>query len=401
MLDSKIYDFGHYQYLKAVGGDDEYRDEDGFIRLHPTASHVDKSVESLTTSIDDLESRLKVYRAEKEKAVKYQKTDEYKASKKEEKKKKKKKARNELLNMVFNSAPMEEEEPDEDEEEDKSKKGSKKKSGKTTLETQYGKRYAPIVKMLYDSISDFEQIAQDIDEELSSSKGQVRNMYRGQQVSNMLTAKNMKMSAIRELASIANKVTDIEYRREKDKRDKDGDDDTKGIAALGAQFLRGAFDDVDDDDDGKKGKKKHKGESNLKRQARKQGNKVDDDDDYSSSKSKKYRGKDTSDSDTDLAKVLASELLDRKGEYSFSAYERGLEVEGKYKFVIAVDPMNCEKTARFIAVDPKTDKAIPDFKKNYPDLFPKMKKTKMIYNTSKMMAYDKLSGKRWPLVFIN
>ena len=75
-MDSAIYDLGRAQFDHAIGVDED-RDEDGFIVLRPTASHVDARKAAVTTSIDDLESKLKAFREEKEALSAYQKTDRY------------------------------------------------------------------------------------------------------------------------------------------------------------------------------------------------------------------------------------------------------------------------------------------------------------------------------------
>ena len=81
-MDNAIYQLGRSQWLSSVGYDDLEKDEDGFVVLKPSAQRVDSQVASLTTNISDLESKLKKFRAEKAAAEKYQKTPEYKESKK-------------------------------------------------------------------------------------------------------------------------------------------------------------------------------------------------------------------------------------------------------------------------------------------------------------------------------
>ena len=81
-MDQSVYDLGRAQYRDAVGISDMDRDKDGFLVLRPTARHVDQKVASLTTDIDTLEEKLKQFREQKAQAVKYQKTEEYRESKK-------------------------------------------------------------------------------------------------------------------------------------------------------------------------------------------------------------------------------------------------------------------------------------------------------------------------------
>ena len=99
-----IVNLGRTQYLQAIGYYDLEKDDEGFVKLKPTASHVDKKVGTLTTDINALEQQLRKFKAEKAELNAYKKTDEYKASKKSEKKKKNKKAKENILNMVFNNA---------------------------------------------------------------------------------------------------------------------------------------------------------------------------------------------------------------------------------------------------------------------------------------------------------
>lgn len=406
-MDSAIYELGRNQYRQATGYADMARDKDGFVILRPTASRVDERKAELTTNIDDLEAKLKQFRAEKAAVVQYQQTDEYKKSKKNGSKKKKKKARESLLNMVFNNADAVAASEDNDESEEgyrDNKKGSKKREN--TLDTTYGKRFSPVVSMLHDTITDFDKIASEIEDELNSNRGQARNMYRSQQISNLISAKNSKLSAVKELGSIAKTVSDLEYKKEKDKKATEGSDNTKAISSLGAKYLRGVF-DIDDDrgeaKGGKKGKdkKKDRGSSNFKSSAKNMGYDPDEDDDDEDDNSvKKPKGnKKGADSDDALAKAFAEELMGRKGEFSFTPHERHLAMEGKYTFMVACDPLNAEKDWHFIAVDPKTGREIEGFKKEYKDLMPSKKKARMRFDLAKKSCYDAASGKKYKLVF--
>ncbi|MCM1231733.1 MAG: hypothetical protein NC489_16570 [Ruminococcus flavefaciens] len=402
-MDQSIYDLGRAQYRDAIGISDMDRDADGFLVLRPTAQHVDKRVASLTTDIDTLEEKLRQFRDEKAKAVKYQKTEEYRESKKKDKDKKAKKARNTLLEMVFNNADAVNAEAETEEEDDENYRDSKKKGPKkTTLDTTYGKRFAPVVSMLYDTISDFDRIAREIDEELRSSRGQTRGMYRSSQIGNYITAKNSRLSAVKELGSIAKTVSDLEYKRDKDKKAAEGSDTTKAITSLGAKYLRGSFGIMDEvtSDSGKKGKGKDKGKgkkksgSNFSKSSKDMGYDPDDDDEEDSVR----RAKNTA-SDSDLARELASTVLKRKGDLSFSPHERHLSVEGKYIFVVAVDPTDPEHTWKFLAVDPKTGKEIKGFKDEYKELFPKKKNVRLRFDVNKKKATDQNTSKTYKLVF--
>ena len=331
-MDSAIYDLGRAQFDHAIGVDED-RDEDGFIVLRPTASHVDARKAAVTTSIDDLESKLKAFREEKEALSAYQKTDRYKESKKDQKDKRQKKNRESLLNMMFNNADEVEREKEEEDENYKDLK--KRKPRNTTLDTTYGKRFSPVVSLLHDTISDFDRIAAEIQEELNSPRGQARNMYRSTQIGNLISAKNSKLSAVKELGSIAKTVSDLEYKRDKDKKATEGSDSTKAISSLGAKFLRGSF-DLDEDrgaassfdvatggsKKGKKKKKKHKKDGNFERSGGSSNDGFDDDssadeDEYSIQKVSKAEpttkaSSAQANSDAELAKAFADEIMGRQ-----------------------------------------------------------------------------------------
>lgn len=414
-MDQAIYELGREQYRIASGYSDMDRDEDGFVILKPTASHVDARKAELTTSIDDLESKLRKFRAEKAEVTRYQKTDDYRESKKKGRSKKEKKARESLLSMVFNNADelAEEEGADDEEGYRDGKKPAKKRE--TTLDTTFGKRFSPVVSLLHDSISDFDAIAKAIEAELNSARGTAKNMYRSQQISNLISAKNSKLSAVKELGSIAKTVSDLEYRRDKEKRGGESDS-TKIISSLGAKYLRGDF-DIDDDrgsktKKGKKGKGKDKGDSSFKKATK--GVKRDEDDDDEDDEvgsverpsgpvrpgKKKPKGdKSRADRDEDLAKAFAEEIMSRKGEFSFSPHERSLKVEGKYMFMVACDPLDPEHTWSFVAVDPKTGKALKGFKEKYKDLYPKKKNTRMRFDIAKKKCTDLNTSKSYKLIF--
>lgn len=392
-----IINLGRSQYLQAIGYYDLEKDDEGFVVLKPTASRVDKKVATLTTDISALEQQLRKFKAEKAEAVRYQKTDEYKESKKNEKKKKNKKAKENILNMVFNNADAinASEEADEDDGYKDNKKKGPRKPKDTTRDTTMGKRYEPIISMLYDSVADFEKIANEIDAELATNK--TRNMYRSTQIGNLLSAKDKKMAAIKELRSIADKITDYEYKEKTAKAKTEESDSSKAVSAAAAKFLRGAIFDDDDDSKGKKGKKKGKEESSFKRQGKKQGVLFDDDDDDDDEdRIERKRKKAEADDDMDLAKALASEL-NKRGGASFTNYERLSHLEGTYKTCVLCDAGAPEKDWRYVAIDPKNGKILKG--DDYKSLLPRRKDARPVFNISKKQMVDKASGRRYPLLF--
>lgn len=394
-MDTAILELGRSQYRSAMGLDDVERDKDGFILLRPTADHVDEKVESLTTSIDNLEEKLQALRKSKSQLEEYQKTDEYKADKKKSKGKKKKKQRETLLNMVFNNADEVAAAAEEDEaEKDPKKKPAKKKVSDTTLETTYGKRFSTVVSMLYDSIQDFDQIAAEIREELDSTQGRTKGMYRSSQMSNLISATSKKFDAVRELGGIAKTISDLEYKEKKDKKVEEGSDTSKAISSLAAKYLRGGYDpDSDSKKSGKK-KDKEKAKGNFAKSAKAMGYDPDDDDDEDDTPKKARRNE----HDIALAKEFAKALEGRTDEISFTPYERHLDIEGKYSFVITCDPLDPEHTWNFMAVD-KNGHEIEGFKKDYKELMPKRKDVRLRFDITKKKAVDLNSSKSYKLLF--
>lgn len=412
-INEELLDLGRAQYRSVVGLDDMPRDKDGFILLKPTAAHVDKKMTSLTADIGSLEEKLRKYRAEKEKTEKYTKTDDYKESKKQMSKKKQKKKRDSLLAMVFNNADNAEEEDEEEYDEEEGsgyiekkskKKGESSKKNATTLETTYGKRFSPVVAMLHDTIMEFDQIAAEIEEDLKNNKNSSRTMYRSSQIGNMISAKNSKLSAVKELASVAKTLSDLEYKQAKDKKDSEAGDQNKAVASMAAKILRGGLDDLDDSDSGKKGKKGKKDKDGKKKKvnfgATVRGlsakDEDDDDEEYGSIKRSK------SDSDDDqraLANEFAKTLQNRKGDIKLTAWEKNINMEGKYQVMVIVDPTDLEDY-RFIAVD-KNGKEIKGFKDDYPDLLPKKKKCRMRFDLSKNRVSDLNSARTYKLIYKN
>ena len=393
-FDQDVLDLGYERYEQSSGLADMERDSDGFIILKPTAEHVDKRKSSLTTDIGNLEAKLKQFKQERDQLNKYQKTEDYKKSKKSMSKKKIKKKRDTLLEMVFNNADKaaDEEEADSDtsEEEDgisyrdsrKTKSKNKKTSREnTTLDTTYGKRFSPMVAMLYDTITEFDKIANDIEDELSQARNSSRSMYRSSQISNLLAAKKSKMDAITKLTDIAKTVSDFEYKKDKDRQANEGSDSSKAISNLAAKYLRGAY---EMDDKSKKNKDKSKKKKNRD---------YDDDDDEVDDSIKKQRESDN----RALAEEFAKTLGKHKGDIKLTPHELYARMEGKYTIQVLVDPFD-ESDWKFVAVSTKTGKIMENFKDDYPGLLPKKKDTKMIFDIAKLKCTDKISARSYKLI---
>lgn len=393
------------EYNKVSGWDDIPRDKDGFIRLQFTAQKNDERLAELTTDISSLEEKLKKYKEEKAKKEKYQETKEYKESKKQVSKKKQKKKKESLLAMVFNNADAVKEEETENEEEDggkvvdKKDKSTKKKPSRseTTLDTTYGKRFSPVVAMLHDTITEFDQIADEIEEDLKNSRNTSRTMYRSSQIGNLISAKNSKLSAVKELASVAKTVSDLEYKKEKDKKDSEGSNASREISALGARYLRGSFDIFDA---GKK-KKKDK-DKDDKKPAKGKNSKVvedDDEDDAGSIKSTKYRPPDGDENtEHEMAMEFFKALENNKENINFTPAERYVSMEGKYTIKVAADPLDLDNTWRFVPISNKTGKEIPDFKDKYPGLLPRKRKCRMKFDMNRMKVTDLNTSKTYKLL---
>ena len=384
-------DLGKSQYLYAAGLDTMQRDENGFIHLTPTAKHVDVQADTLTTSISALEARLDQFRAEKSKVEKYKQTEEYEESKKKAKKKKFKKQKQNLLDMVFNNADhIVEEELEEDVEEEESSyrdKKKKKEKKETTLDTTYGKRFSPVVSMLHDTIHEFDKIAADIQKELDSPQLKSKSMYRSNQIGNLISAKNSKLSAVKELASVATTISNLEYKKDKDRKSEEGSDTSKAISNLGAKYLRGGF-DLPGDRKSKKDKKKKK---------------YDSDDDSSTVGSIKKASKAANDTDDDSDendRELAAQLAKALGKHKdikFTAAERFMNIEGTYNIAVQADSDHPDKDWKFVALNEK-GKIISDFKDKYPGLLPKRKNARMQFDMNRLKAYDKNSGRTYKLL---
>lgn len=386
-------------YNKITGLDDYPRDKDGFMHLRWSAEKTDSRLESLTTDISSLEAKLKKFKEEKAEKEKYKKSNDYKESKKALSKKKNKKKKESLLAMVFNDADSIKAEREADEEEDggkvidiKTRKKINKKTTETrnTLDTTYGTRYSPMVEMYYDMINEFDAISRDLEAELETMKGpRHQTRYKSDQMGNLLSAKKSKADMIKEVVNIANKVSDLEYKKEKDKKDAESGDISKEISNIGAKYLRGSFDIFDMGDKKKKKKDKDKSSSGKKK------DKDDDDDDIGSIK--KLKDVDSAD-DKELAVAFTKALEKNKDKINFTPAERYVNMDGKYSLVIVCDPLDIEGSAKMIAVD-KKGKEIKDFKKDYPGLMPRIKSMRLKYDVNRMKATDLNSGRSYKMVF--
>ena len=387
------------KYNFMTGLDDYPRDENGFMHLRWSAEKTDSRLDSLTTDISSLEAKLKKFKEEKAEKEKYKKSDDYKESKKSLSKKKAKKKKESLLAMVFNDADAVKAEREADEEEDggklvdkPKKKGSKKLSeSKTTLDTTYGTRYSPMVEMYYDMINEFDAISKDIEAELETMKGpRHQTRYKSDQMGNLLSAKKSKADMIKEVVNIANKVSDLGYKKEKDKKDAEVGDVSREVSNIGAKFLRGSFDIFDMGDSKKKKKKK---DTDEKKSSKKK-DYDDDDDDFGSIK--KLKDVDSAD-DKELAVAFTKALEKNKDKINFTPAERYVNIDGKYSVVIIADPLELEKDWRFAAIG-KNGKEIKDFKKDYPGLLPRKNGTRMKFDLNRMKVTDLNSGRTYKLV---
>ena len=411
-IDNAILEMGRERYREASGLKDMDRDSDGFIILKPTASHTDKKKAELTADISSLEAKLQRYKEEKQKVIQYQKTDDYRSSKKEQSKKKMKKKKESLLNMVFNNADhMFDDDDEEDEIEDSDEnegykdsrkaKARAKKANATTLDTTYGKRFAPVVSMLQDTIFEFDKIAADIEADLNNSRNNTKTMYRSSQIGNMISAKNSKLSAVKELGSIAKIISDLEYKKEKDKKESEGSDNNKAVANMAAKILRGGLDDIDSSS-GKKGKKNKKSGKNGKSLTSVRGisrSMLDEEDDEDSPYGKVER-RSSSMSENDqraLANEFAKTLMDNKDKIKLTPWERNVRLEGTYTVQILCDPLDPTGDWKFVAVSTKNGKILDD--KDYKEILPKKKKTRMRFDLNKARATDQNSNRTYKLMF--
>lgn len=392
--------------------DEEDIDEDDETSESPASFNSDNVNDvkaKMTSSIDSIESVLMKYKDDKD-AI----DETYRSKQRKEyhteplfkpvDKKQKKKERKALLENVFNNSP------DDDDEDSENR-----------LDTTYGKRFAPVVEYIFDTINEFDNIADSIQNELANNKANTKGMYYTSQIGNLISARNSKLSAIKELTNISKTISDIEYKREKDNKKDDEKDLTKNFIYMGAQYLRGALnndrdDDCKNDDNGdsdvinsgssshnrkdKKRKKKDKKVKNGKKK-KKSKNHDDDDDDTmsveyvndkkSSTPSRNISSKSVSNSD-DVFNAIMS-----KRNVELNPYEQFIEVEGTYKFVVVADAEKPDDDWTFVAVDPKTDKKIKGFKEKYKALYPDKKLCKMYFNLERMKAIDKATNKSYQL----
>lgn len=395
--------------------EDDY-DEEEVVSESPASFNSDKSVEDvkakMTSSIDSIESVLMKYKDDKD-AI----DETYRSKQRKEyhteplfkpvDRKQKKKERKALLENVFNNSVDDENEESEN-----------------RLDTTYGKRFAPVVEYIFDTINEFDNIADSIQNELANNKANTKGMYYTSQIGNLISARNSKLSAIKELTNISKTISDIEYKREKDSKKDDEKDLTKNFIYMGAQYLRGSLnndsntdskdDDNDDDyihnsgasDYGSKNKKKWKKKKKDKKVKGKKKSKKkyydDDDDDVMSveytrekkqnnTQSQQISSKKVSDSD-DVFNAIMS-----KRNVQLNPYEQFIEVEGTYKFVVVADADNPDDDWTFVAVDPKTDKKLKGFKDKYKALYPDKKLCKMYFNLERMKAIDRATNKTYQL----
>lgn len=403
------------EYARMVEDElqDVDRDEDGFIILKHTATMIDQQSNALTSSIESLEDKLRRYKEEKSQYDKMKKSPEYQdeISGKKKKKKKTKKARQNLLEQVFNNADelrasiVEEMDSEEAEDEDnyrdspKAKRAASKAAKKTTtLDTTYGTRYAPIISTYYDLVGEFDDVIDTIKTELTTRQGQAKGMYRSSQTGNLVSAMNAKFSVAKQIQAVADKVTDIEYRKAKDQK-ADESDSTRAITLLGAQYLRGSYKGnigpaKKAKSDGSSSKSKKDKDKEKHHKEKKKIRDEDDDDEFISSVSSSGGSK----SDREQAAEFAKILLNHRSDIKLSPHEYHIDMEGKYKFIVVADSKTPEDSWEFVAVDPKTDKKIKGFKENYRDLYPKKKLCRMRFDLEKMRAVDKNSNKSYALL---
>ena len=410
-IDKEVLDLARDNYRHAIGADEHVddRDSDGFIILMPTEEHVESRQKSITTNIEQLESRLKTYMSEKKHFDDLANSDDFK-SKSKKKKKKKKKAKASLLSSIFNNADVLNASTDEENEDSDDgyadikddKKGKTKSSKpKDTLDSTYGMRFAPVVSYLKDAIDDFDAIADEIQEELET-KGTSRGVYRSSQMANLISAKNSKLSAVKELASVARVVSDLEYKKAKDKNANDDNKDAM-IARFGSKFLSGGFDDLEISISGSSGKKN---KSKVKDKKKKKDflamtdseREELDDEDYGGSVEKSSGKKGTIPEQKELAKRFAEKLISKKGKIDLTPNERYINMEGKYEVVVIVeDALNPSEDWKFTALD-KKGREIEGFRKDYKELLPNKKASRMTFDMVKMQATNKATGLKYRIL---
>lgn len=375
-------------------------DKNGFIVLQHVSELPTKTDTDLVTDLSALEKRLDMYREkneanhEKEKSSSNNDPENNPFSKPP---KIGKKSRKKLLKSIFNNADKIEaaENAEKDELEEPEVK-------KDTLDTTYGLRYAPMVSMIHGIINEYDQLADDISNDLAN-RPNMKTMYRSSQIANLISVKNSKLSAIKELTSIAKQITDLEYKKDKDSKVGEQDED-KAILTLTARYLRGSLDD-DNDVSSSPSKKSSKKGKKSKKSSSDSDDRIDSSDAFQSSgkKSKEVRGyvstskvakmaedleDETDTDDSALANALGKALLKHKDELEFTPYEKHINIEGKYTLAVLADADKPSSNWKFIAID-NNGKEIKGFKDKYGDLVPKKSDCRMSFNVSKMRVVDK------------
>lgn len=434
-IDKDVLDMAKAQYRKMVKGEkkkktisdlgitglsmntepaDEYeRDKDGFIVLKPTQSYLDNVVNTpaktpgLTTSIDQLENKLNMYMSEKKSYTSFQDDDSDDDKKKDKKgKKKRKKMKEQLLAAMFNDNDgtfnkIDDAEPDDDTDEDddsSDKKKKKKERQMDTLESTYGTRFAPIVSYIQDAIDDFDDLADTIESELKT-KGTTRGVYRSSQMANLISAKNSKLSAVKELTTVAKMVSDLELKKAKEESGKTDSTETV-VAKFGTKFLSGSFDDLDDYGMTVKHKKKTKGGGKKKKynfMAMSNDEREEfDDEDYDDDKKGKDKGRIPE--QKELAKMFAEKMISNKTDFKLTPHEKNIRMEGKYEVVVVVeDILSPAKSWKFTAVD-KKGREIEGFRKEYKELLPNKKSARMVFDMNKMKATNKSTNLKYRIL---
>lgn len=372
-------------------------DKDGYMILRHISELPPASPKTdLVTDLNALEKRLDIYRERHEsKRIAEQESNKQSllaGSGTKKSKKADKKARKKLLKSIFNNADKAAEDADTVNDNDN------EKSTKTdTLDTTYGLRYTPMVNMIHGIIGEYDELAESIKEDLAN-RPNTKTMYRSSQIANLISVKNSKLSAIKELTSIAKQITDLEYKKEKDSRSGDADDD-KAILSLTTRFLRGSLDNDDIYVSSESpNKKKDKKDKNKKGSTKT----TSDSEDGKPTKKREVRGyvstakiekmaeelQDDDADDGELADALGKALIKHKDELDFTPYEKHINLEGKYSLAILADSEKPSSSWKFIAVD-RDGKEIKGFKDKYPELVPKKSECKMSFNVTKMRVVDK------------
>ena len=376
-------------------------DKNGFIVLQHISEMPTKTDTDLVTDLSALEKRLDLYR-EKNEAKLEKDTSDHEDSHEDnpfsKPAKAGKKSRKKLLKSIFNNADKIE--AAENAEKDETETTEVKKD---TLDTTYGLRYAPMVSMIHGIINEYDQLADDISNDLAN-RPNMKTMYRSSQIANLISVKNSKLSAIKELTSIAKQITDLEYKKDKDSKIGEQDED-KAILTLTARYLRGSLDNNDELSSGSSSKKSSKKNKKSKKSSSDDSDSIDSSDAFQSSskKSKEVRGyvstakvakmaedlEDEDDADDSaLANALGKALLKHKDELEFTPYEKHINIEGKYTLAVLADADKPSSNWKFIAID-NNGKEIKGFKDKYGDLVPKKSDCRMSFNVSKMRVVDK------------